>query len=608
MQRSSFADRVGNANATANDTRLAVVWATIALVLLLVHTLAYVTAEFGMTKGENKYSQYTNSQMCLAALKNSDFDVQNTDAYHKWMDDSTALYLAETGIYQGPEEIKEYVDFVNADFFDFVKTRNIETVPIYLADDECTVLFVIAHKTQIKEKYQAKSGNKCYERVVGSSVTFDPREFKIKRINFYYSGHFLAELFGNALNSDGVRNFVCDVMETNCQETFQLNNLTTSTCRAKYDSLPSTNSEGYLDDNSKGCRILHSGFAAHNPKHCPHLSFVPQEDWLGRIKCQKSKGMKPTDILSTYELDTVKSQGYEWGFDESLTKACEYDPHFEFEEPNFGKTHSFAQTVPSENLNDYQFLVYAGFVMYVTMVSAGLGGEYLVWKIMLSGDWDEQREWYWKAAQFIFPILGATTVGLANTGNYLALPFLVITMWKLGFPETMLLFYAALYEPQHPWQERLVDFIRGMGTIVHHSSSALYVAMLVTHVLPSNRDVVAVTLPLLMQHWVVLLKYTHKTLYIVCEVIIEAWWEWTAFSVLPAIHELHWVGGVIILSMLFAHWCYFGAGIFVMIAAGRKTDDNSNELSIMDQRGDTMFPDNLGRLRLLRDETTINTI
>jgi hypothetical protein len=85
-------------------------------------------------------------------------------------------------------------------------------------------------------------------------------------------------------------------------------------------------------------------------------------------------------------------------------------------------------------LNDIQFQVYVGFIMYVTMVFAGLGMEYLVWRMVLKGDWDEEKEHRWWAAQFVFPILAATTVGLANTGNFLALPFLVITMWKLGFP------------------------------------------------------------------------------------------------------------------------------------------------------------------------------
>ena len=126
-------------------------------------------------------------------------------------------------------------------------------------------------------------------------------------------------------------------------------------------------------------------------------------------------------------------------------------------------------------------------------------------------------------------------------------------MWKLGFPESIMLFHSSLYDTDHPWQQRTRDFIIGVGTVVHHSSSALCVAMLVSQVIPPNRDVVAGTLPLVMQHWIVLLKYESKLIYILLECIIEAWWEWTVFSAIVALQELHWMGGVIALSMLFAH-------------------------------------------------------
>ena len=74
----------------------------------------------------------------------------------------------------------------------------------------------------------------------------------------------------------------------------------------------------------------------------------------------------------------------------------------------------------------------------------------------------------------------------------------VIARW--GISETILYFYSALYGGQERGiTNRSIDFINGVGTAVHHSASALHVAMLVVHALPPSRDSVAAILPLLMQ-------------------------------------------------------------------------------------------------------------
>ena len=81
---------------------------------------------------------------------------------------------------------------------------------------------------------------------------------------------------------------------------------------------------GYLDGNTKGCRILHSAFAETNDKHCPHLSFVPEEDYLGRVKCQSSGGVQPEDLFSDQELTFFQKYGEEHGLPrDTLFAECE---------------------------------------------------------------------------------------------------------------------------------------------------------------------------------------------------------------------------------------------------------------------------------------------
>jgi hypothetical protein len=68
--------------------------------------------------------------------------------------------------------------------------------------------------------------------------------------------------------------------------------------------------------------------------------------------------------------------------------------------------------------------VFVTFIMWITLVLSGVGSEYLVWRMYLQGEWNNALELKWRAAQFIFPLLCLTALGLAITGDFWALPFL----------------------------------------------------------------------------------------------------------------------------------------------------------------------------------------
>lgn len=72
-------------------------------------------------------------------------------------------------------------------------------------------------------------------------------------------------------------------------------------CLTKYRALPQVDEIGgstFIDGDTKGCRVLHSAFAATNPKHCPHVSFEAEEDAKGLVKCSTGGGMYPTNLFS----------------------------------------------------------------------------------------------------------------------------------------------------------------------------------------------------------------------------------------------------------------------------------------------------------------------
>ena len=233
--------------------------------------------------------------------------------------------------------------------------------------------------------------------------------------------------------------------------------------------------------------------------------------------------------------------------------------------------------VPLYSWTDQDFTAYVAIIMWITMVMTGLGTEVLVWLMFIRGWWNKERENHWWLAQFYFPLLGATSIGLSLARNYLAMPLIVITVWKFGFPETILRLRTALYCKNSSKLARLANLLSGVGSVIHHSASALYVAALVTGLLPPNRYILQVTIPLVVQHWFVLLKYHYNVAYVLIETVLEIWFEWTAIPLLPYIHMIHWTGGMIGGGMLFAHWLYFIGGFVSLLAERLEHKDNQHD-------------------------------
>jgi hypothetical protein len=142
----------------------------------------------------------------------------------------------------------------------------------------------------------------------------------MKKINLLFPIAF-GKAFFDSLDAPDVRDRVCNIMESNCTETLQFNNLTVDGCKKAYDKLNMTEN-GYLDGNTKGCRLLYSSFVPRNTGHCPHLSFAPQEDEKGQIKCQTSRERNSSDLFSSEELEIIREKGELLGFPTNLTRSC----------------------------------------------------------------------------------------------------------------------------------------------------------------------------------------------------------------------------------------------------------------------------------------------
>lgn len=112
-------------------------------------------------------------------------------------------------------------------------------------------------------------------------------------------------LFEDVWNTNEIRDFICDVSE---QESCSEVNVGMShrDCVQKLEELPGLSNNGSFDGNSYGCRAMHAVFAAKNSHHCAHLSFEPQEDASGQIKCQKPSGKKSLDYFDAEDLEDFR--------------------------------------------------------------------------------------------------------------------------------------------------------------------------------------------------------------------------------------------------------------------------------------------------------------
>lgn len=192
---------------------------------------------------------------------------------------------------------------------------------------------------------------------------------------------------------------------------------------------------------------------------------------------------------------------------------------------------SFTETVPQANLSDSDFGVYTGFVVWLTCIISAFGLEIFVWREFLQ-EWTPLHERAWRFAQFIFPLLALVSFGLAGQGNFLCLPFCVVGFWKFGFPEAFMLLYLGLHGKRSSQKRRLVDFLNGIGTVIHHGAASMIISMFVSGVCPATplvRYATNVVLLLTMQHWAVLLKYVHEPSYAAVSLGIEFYFEWSVF-------------------------------------------------------------------------------
>lgn len=103
------------------------------------------------------------------------------------------------------------------------------------------------------------------------------------------------------------------------------------------------------------------------------------------------------------------------------------------------------------------------------------------------------------------------------------------------------------------------SFLNGFGLILHHSATAWAICTLLLGYVVPSRWVLAVCQPLILQHWIVPLKYVNYLVYGILSIVIEVLWEREVFGNLRYFTERHLQ--CVAWTMLISHWCFLVSGI-----------------------------------------------
>ena len=300
------------------------------------------------------------------------------------------------------------------------------------------------------------------------------------------------------------------------------------------------------------------------------MATVEVEQHAGGATCT---GMK----AATQRIAQLEALATAAGLDvppENVFYASQAPQHLQLFEGPFGDMSS-----PTAGLTEAYFLLYTSCIMWVGVVSVGLGSEAVFGTLMVrlvsNADGTSQRsaggvvggQRLWQMAQLLFSL---NILVAFFSRSALGLPFLVLGLWKLGFPETLISLQLAGQRAM-PASMRAFHFIDGLATLLHHTSTAFIIVASTTGLFPHSRALVAPCVVPIVQHMICLVKYVAPRTHMLLMLLTEVYFEWEVFGNLPHMHSPHGapfsrIGRAVATDMLVSHWLYMVAAVIKLVA------------------------------------------
>mmetsp|Transcript_34474 Transcript_34474/g.62000 ORF Transcript_34474/g.62000 Transcript_34474/m.62000 type:complete len:301 (-) Transcript_34474:208-1110(-) len=231
---------------------------------------------------------------CFIGLQKLAFDIFDFDSYPDFFRANSFITLAQAGTYTGPESMKEYIRFASSSspyFAEFERGPSDGALK-GIEENVCIFNHIELNTHTFDELVSKKSLS--VDVVASGKIYYNAVENYIEKIYVYYEVGWLDFFFSKQLDTPQVHDFICETMSNECDFDVDIS----GACQKKLRELPTFTNGSYFDGDSQGCRALHGAFASVNPEgHCPHISFTPNQDPNGKIKCSESAGVKPTDLF-----------------------------------------------------------------------------------------------------------------------------------------------------------------------------------------------------------------------------------------------------------------------------------------------------------------------
>ena len=204
---------------------------------------------------------------------------------------------------------------------------------------------------------------------------------------------------------------------------------------------------------------------------------------------------------------------------------------------------------------DREFAHFSVLLAFGSTFIAGLGSEVVVGRYIVQHLSLEAAAKLWLYAQVVFPICMVIAV---YSQSPFGLPFAIMSLWKFGFPET-LVYALKAYEATRWDLGWWGNSSTALGLLLHHGSSAYFISCGCLRYNILDRYAVSMMAPLVLQHWFVLIRYFHFRTYCLLVFALEVLWEYEVFTQARFLKDNFKIA---IIFLVLAHWLFLAGFVF----------------------------------------------